>query len=219
MEATKLTKGTEMNACLDKVSIPELPELEFEDKTHTYTLDGIVIPSVSEIMEPLSKEKYKGISESTLNKAAEKGTAVHNSIENYIKFEIDDVPPEHRGYFDAFLDWCKLYKPDVVESELKIYHKLLKYGGTIDILAYIDGVLTLIDIKTTSVLSDMTCGVQLEAYTQALKSLGIAVERKLILQLKKTRKYVIREYPTMDTERWRVFGSLKCVYDYIKKSA
>ena len=219
MEATKLTKGTKMNSCLDKVIIPELPELEFEDKTHTYRLNGMVIPSVSEIMEPLSNEKYKGISESTLNKAAEKGTAVHNSIENYIKFEIDDVPPEHRGYFDAFLEWWETYHPEVVGSEIKTYHKLLRYGGTVDILVYIDGVLTLVDIKTTSALSDMTCGVQLEGYSQALKSHGIVVERKIILHLKKDGKYAIREYPVSDSNRWRVFGSLKCVYDYILQSA
>ena len=207
-----------MNACLDKIVVPELPELEFEDATHTYRLDGIIIPSVSAIMEPLSAAKYKGISEYTLNNAANKGTAIHNSIENYIKFEIDDVPPEHRGYFEAFLDWWNTCKPEVVSSELKVYHKLLRYGGTIDLLVYIDGVLTLCDIKTTSALSDMTCGIQLEGYSQALKSLGIVVERKIILHLKKTGKYAIREYPVMDPNRWRVFGSLKCVYDYIQSA-
>lgn len=197
----------------------DFPELEFEDSTHTYTLFGEVIPCVSDIMGPLSAEKYKRISERTLNNAAEKGTAVHNSIENYIKFEIVDIPPEHRGYFDAFLDWWKTYHPEVVGSEIKIYHKLLRYGGTIDILVYIDGVLTLVDIKTTSELSDMTCGVQLEGYSQALKSHGIHVERKIILHLKKDGKYAVREYPVADTNRWRVFGSLKCVYDYILQSA
>lgn len=208
-----------MSNCLDKkVIIPDIPELEFEDETHTYKLLGFVIPSVSAVMEPLSAAKYKGISEATLDRAADKGTAVHNSIENYIKFEIDDVPPEHRGYFEAFLDWWNEYKPEVVSSEFKVYHKLMRYGGTIDMLVYIDGVLTLVDIKTTASLSDMTCGVQLEAYSQALKSLGITVERKIILHLKKDGKYAVREYPVSDPDRWRVFGSLKCVYDYIQSA-
>lgn len=137
-------KGTEMKDCLKtNIVIPDLPELQFEDQTHTYKLLGITIPSVSSIMEPLSSAKYKGISEAALNHAAEKGTAVHNSIENYIKFEIDDVPPEHRGYFEAFLGWWKSQRPQVVGSELKVYHKLLEYGGTIDMLVYLDGVLTL----------------------------------------------------------------------------
>lgn len=209
-------KVTETKDCLIDIVVPDLPELEFEDESHTYRLLGLVIPSVSAIMEPLSAAKYRGINETTLNNAANKGTAVHNSIENYIKFEIDDVPPEHRGYFEAFLDWWNTYQPKVVGSELKIYHKLMRYGGTIDMLVYIDGVLTLVDIKTTAALSDMTCGVQLEAYSQALKSHGIEIERKAILHLKKDGKYAFKDYPAKDPDRWRVFGSLKTVYDYIQ---
>ena len=52
--------------------IPAVEGLEFDDRTHTYTLDGLVIPSVSAIMEPLSRVKYRGISERTLDRAAGK---------------------------------------------------------------------------------------------------------------------------------------------------
>ena len=201
------------------MKLPDLPELAFEDSTHTYRLDGIEIPSVSAIMGPLSAAKYRGISESTLDRAADRGTAVHNAIENYIKFEIDDVPPEHRGYFDAYLDWWNETKPEVVGSEVRVYHKIMRYGGTVDMLVYIGGKLTLVDIKTTAALSDMTCGVQLEAYSQCLKSLGITIERKVILHLKKDGKYAVREYPANDATRWKVFGALKCVYDYIMQSS
>lgn len=62
----------------------------------------------------------------------------------------------------------------------------------------------------------MTCGVQLEAYAQALASHGIKVEQKKILHLKKDGRYDDRSYPANDAQRWRVFGSLKCVYDYIQ---
>ena len=43
----------------DKVlEIPVVEGLEFDDATHTYRLDGLVIPSVSAILGPLSKAKY-----------------------------------------------------------------------------------------------------------------------------------------------------------------
>lgn len=46
----------------DKVlEIPVVEGLEFDDATHTYRLDGLVIPSVSAILGPLSKAKYAGI--------------------------------------------------------------------------------------------------------------------------------------------------------------
>lgn len=198
------------------VEAPELPELTFDDESHIYRLDGNDIPSVSRIMEPLKDANYAGISEKTLQHAADKGSSVHNSIENFVKFGIEDVAPEHRMYFNAFLDWWEEAKPIVVGSEIRIYHKILRYGGTIDLLCYIDGKLTLIDFKTTYTISDMSCGVQLEAYAQALASHGIIVEQKRILHLKKDGNYKLRPYPANDSQRWRVFGALKCVYDYIK---
>lgn len=197
------------------LTLPEIKELTFDDASHTYFLNGLVIPSVSSIMEPLTAEKYKGISDSTLSNAADKGTIVHNSIENWIKFGIDDIPSEYRGYFDGFLEFWGKSNPQVIGSEIRTYHKMLAYGGTIDLLAYIGDTLTMIDYKTTCVVSDMTCGVQLEGYDQALASHGIKVERKMILHLSKDGKWKEIDYPVNDPQRWRVFGSLKTVYDYI----
>ncbi len=70
------------------------------------------------------------------------------------------------------------------------------------------------DFKTTYSLLEMTCGVQLEAYAQALASHGIHVQRKYILHMKKDGKFAFPEFPAKDPARWRVVGSLKCLYDY-----
>ena len=44
----------------EKIStIPEIPGLEFDENGHVYRLDGIIIPSVSAVMAPLSKVKYE----------------------------------------------------------------------------------------------------------------------------------------------------------------
>lgn len=196
------------------VEIPEMPELRFDEKSHIYRLDGVEIPSVSRVMEPLKASSYAGISEKTLARAADKGSSVHNSIENWLKFGIDDIPEEHRPYFDGFLAWWNEYQPEVIASEVKTYHKLMRYGGTIDLLAFIGGKLTLIDFKTTYRVLEKSCGVQLEAYAQALASHGIAIEEKHILHLKKDGKWAYPEFPAKDPLRWRVFSALKCVYDY-----
>lgn len=205
---------TELNG--EIVKAPELPELEFEENCHIYRLDGAEIPSVSRVMEPLSKANYSGISEKVLDRAASKGTSVHNSIEIYVKYGIIDVNPEHKSYFDGFLDWWEEVQPEVVGSEIRVYHKILQYAGTIDLLCYINGKLTLVDFKTTSSVSDMSCGIQLEAYAKALESHGIVVEDKMILHLKRDGKHRCIHYPANDAKRWKVFGALKTVYDYIK---
>lgn len=199
----------------DKIlTVPEFTELVFDETPHIYLLDGIQIPSVSNVMEPLNRVKYDGISEKTLERAADKGTAVHNGIENFLKFNIIDIPPEHRGYMDAFLDWWELMKPVVVGSEIRMYHKIMRYAGTCDLLCYIGDELNLIDYKSTYTVSEMTCGVQLEAYAQALASHGIEVARKRILHLKRDGAYKVFDFPVKDAVRWRVFGACKIVYDY-----
>ena len=63
------------------VEVPELPELTFDEASHIYRLNGDIIPSVSKLMEPLKDQCYGGISKRTLENAAIKGSAVHNSIE------------------------------------------------------------------------------------------------------------------------------------------
>lgn len=197
------------------IEIPTFDEIEFDEASHTYKLNGVKIPCVSDIMEPLKNAHYSGISEVTLKKAAERGTILHNAIENWIKFGIEDVPQEYEGYFKCFLDFMKEKNPKILGSEVRMYHKLLKYSGTADLIADINGEITLIDYKSASVISDMNCSVQLEAYAQALASHGIRIARKGILPLRKDGKSQIVEYPAKDARSWNVFAALKTVYDYI----
>lgn len=202
---------------MPEIVIPELPELDFEERAHTYRLNGMVIPSVTTIMKPISDAEYKGISQQTLDVAASKGTSVHEAVENWVKFRVEDIQPEFKPYFDAFLDWVDKFKPVFIGSEVRMYHRLLGYAGTVDLLVLIDGKLTLIDVKSTYNVIEKACGLQLEAYAQALASHGIKVEQKMILHLTRDGKHREVWFAANDTERWRVFNSLKCVYDYINK--
>lgn len=192
--------------------------LEFNSAEHKFTVNGIKLPSVTQLMTPLTEELYDGIPKDILAKAAERGSMVHKAIEYNLKYGIDDIADEYRNYYDAYLKWKSEYNISIVHSELKLYHRVMMYAGIIDALAWVDGKLTLIDFKCTAEITDMTCGVQLEAYKQALKSHNIDVESKQIIQLTKQGEFNVHEYPLEDIERWEVFSSLKFVYDYIQKS-
>ena len=87
------------------IQIPQLPELTFEEATHTYRLNGLTIPSVTALMKPLSDDFYRTVSQSVLDRAASRGTAIHNAIENYTEFGIEDIDPQYAGYFESFLQW------------------------------------------------------------------------------------------------------------------
>lgn len=190
--------------------------LTFDEAPHIYRLDGKQIPSVSQIMEPLSKAKYGGIDDAVLNKAANRGTAVHTAIEIFIKTDgFVDIQPEFAGYMEAFEAWWKDFEPEPLASEYRMYHKLMGYAGTADLLCRIGGKLTLVDYKTSAAVSEKLHGVQLEAYAQALSSHGIEVEDKLILHLKKDGEFKAVDFPLHDGQKWRVFGACKTLYDYI----
>lgn len=200
---------------MTSINLPDTPELGFIDATHTYTLYGQKIPSVTQLMAPLSAAVYGGINTEVLNKAADRGTEVHQAAENYANFGVEDISPELRGYFDGFREWFDGVGPEVVSTEFKTYHKYLIYGGTVDLLAYIKGHLYVIDYKTTSSVEKMLTRVQLEAYKQALISHGIPVERKAILHLSKTGRAKLIEYDTIDDDAWQVFWSLVNVNNFI----
>jgi len=54
-------------------------------------LNGLEVPSVTTLMKPLSSDFYSTVDPEVLNKAAKRGTAIHNAVENYAKFGIEDM--------------------------------------------------------------------------------------------------------------------------------
>lgn len=199
------------------IEIPTFDELSFEEKRHIYKLNGSTIPSVSTVMRPLSQALYKDIDEQVLNKAAERGTAVHNAIENYALFRIEDIDPEFNGYFQAFLKWNEEYRPKCLATECRVYHKILRYAGTADMPVIINGKMILVDFKTSATVNKMLTGIQLEAYAKAYESHGLNFDGKAILHLKSNGKYSWIYYPKNDTENWEVFGALMTVFNHIQK--
>jgi len=199
------------------VAVAHFPELTFEERWHVYRLNGLEIPSVTTLMKPLSDGIYGFIDREVLNRAAARGTAVHNAIENYVKFGIEDISPEHAGYFNGFLKWYTEHGVTPYGSEVRLYHKAFLYAGTADMMAGVDGLDTLVDFKTSSAVYPMLCGVQLEAYNRAAKSHGMELQRKVIVHLKKDGNYQMIPFPLEDTECWRVFTALITVRSYQQK--
>ena len=71
--------------------MPILPDvkIDFEAEHHIYTLRGIRLPSVTQIMEPMSLMLYKGIPADVLFEAANRGTRAHEQVSNYVLYCIE----------------------------------------------------------------------------------------------------------------------------------
>lgn len=194
-----------------------MPTLTFSPDTHEYRLDGIIIPSVTQIMEPLSRAKYKTVDEEILRSAAKRGSEAHEAIEFLVRYGILECSQQAKPYVEAYTKWADKYKPQTIHTEQATWHKMLMYAGTVDSVSLIGGKKTLIDYKTTAELNDMLTTVQLEAYAQALRSQGIDVEQKAILHLRKDGTYQFKLYPLHDVEAWKTFSALLTIRAHIKK--
>jgi len=201
------------------VTVATFPELTFEERRHIYKLNGVQIPSVTTIMRPLSDNVYGGIDRKVLDRAADRGTAVHNAIENYVTFGIEDIDPDYAGYFNAFLKWHEEHNVIPYGTEIRLYHKSLMYAGTADMAASVDGIDTLIDFKTSASVSQMLCGVQLEAYDRAMASHEgqMRFAQKAIVHLKSDGRYQMIPFSSFEMEQWRVFTALLTVRNYMQK--
>ena len=199
------------------IEIPVFKELSFDEEKHIYKIEGQCLPSVTTVMKPMSSSYYKGIDEDVLNKAANRGTAIHNAIENYIKFAITDIPPEFEGYFKAFKKWWKEVKPEVIATECRMYHKFLRYAGTADMPCVINGKVICVDFKASATINRALTGVQLEAYSKAYESHGFFFDGKAIVHLKSDGTYTMMMYEKNDSESWEVFGALMVVHNHLQK--
>ncbi len=201
------------------MKMPNFEELTFDEGKHIYRLNGIALPSVTTLMKPLSDTIYASIDKDVLDKAARKGTAVHSAIETYSNFGIVDIDMENKPYFDGYKKFAEEHSVKAYGSEIRLYHKELLYAGTADMIADVDGQLTLIDFKTSYSVSDMLCGVQLEAYNRAFKShsLDFEVKQKTIVHLKKDGSYEDHSFKVNDLECWKVFTALVTIGNYKKK--
>jgi hypothetical protein len=199
------------------IQVPKFPELKFDDRTHVYTLEKAQIPSVTKIMRPLTESYYGGIDGDVLAAAAKRGTAVHQAIENHLRYGIDDIPPEHEGYYQAYKAWWDEKKPQLLETESRVYHRIYRYAGTADLTCLVEnGLLFCVDFKTSAQIAEMLVRVQLEAYSRAYDSHGFHYDAKAVVHLQKDGRWSMKAFPSGDLESWEVFCSLLTVQNYLK---
>ena len=123
--------------------------LEYIDESHIYLVDGIIVPSVTQLLHRKFNKKYDGISAEVLNKAAIRGTRIHKDIEEYCR---NGKEPEYSETRD-FIFLQKNYKFTVKENEIPIILDLngKTYAGRLDLILDFDGELAVADIKTAAV--------------------------------------------------------------------
>lgn len=132
-------------------------QVVFNEYDHTYTLDGKSLTGVTSILNrQLFADKYSGISEDVLAKAAEYGKGVHESIELYDSMGIG----EDEDAVKAYIKLVKKAKLTRLDNEYLISDDDY-VASSIDVV-FDD--CSLADIKTTSHLDEEYVSWQLSIY-------------------------------------------------------
>jgi len=166
--------------------------LEYIDETHTYIYDGVILPSITQMLKIKFGNKYNSVDEKVLKKAAEKGTAVHQAIEDYEKRSIDDAScVELRNY--KFLK--KQFDFKCLDNEVPIvlfYNDKPIAAGRVDLIIEDKGKVGIADIKRTSVFDKEYVAYQTNLYRIGYQqSYGVEISFLRGIHLRdKVRKYI-----------------------------
>ena len=150
--------------------------LEFIEETHTYLLDGKIIPSVTQLLKEIFPLKYDNVPIDILNKKSEYGTQVHKFIEIIEKKKPKKPLAYIKKYYkpniyqeESLKDYLKIkekYNIVITDSEKRV-HYLDKYAGTLDLKGYVNNKSAIIDVKTTYELDEIYVAWQDSLYELA----------------------------------------------------
>ena len=150
-------------------------KIDFDAEKHEYSVGGVKIPSVSEILAPLSADRYDGLNPWMLKAAAAKGTAVHEATE-LIDYGIEpEEDSELEPYLLAYQTFLCEHEVEWEMIERIVYYKRLPqdeiplFAGTVDRFGKVNGKYAVVDIKTYASLStdamlNASCQTALYAY-------------------------------------------------------
>jgi hypothetical protein len=178
--------------------------LYFDPDTHTYRYDGVVIPSVTQVLRPLSN--FGVVAPDVLSAAMAFGTAAHMACELHDTGMLDysTLDPALAPYLQAWQRFCADHAVEWELIEERVYSGTHKYAGTLDRYGKVAGKACVIDIKTGSVLYPST-GPQLAAYKNAIPG-APPMTTRMAVQLKSDGNYIAKTYT--DRDDWPAFLSL-----------
>lgn len=206
-------------------------------KSHQkYMVDGYQVPGVTTVLNVLAKPALiqwanriglEGVSVGAyVDALASIGTCAHYLVSADLKGETPDTGDFTANELEAasrcvekFEEWRLSKDFTVVESELQMVSAKHKYGGTLDVLAMVDGRLNVIDLKTgKGIYPEML--VQAAAYAELAIEAGHKVEEIRILNIGRTENEPFQEQVINDWSlHFGLFQAAKSVYEFQKAIA
>jgi ATP-dependent exoDNAse (exonuclease V) beta subunit len=171
--------------------VPKLQQLNENGTRYYVTPEGNKYPSITTVLAAYNlshiMEWRKRVGEEEANRisrtASSRGTRIHTLCEQYI----DNKIPAFKSPLDQ--EMFNKFKPtlhrinNVYAQELRMYSDHLRIAGTVDCVAEFDGVLSVIDFKTSKRLKDKS---DIENYFMQCSAYAIMFEEQFKIPVAQT---------------------------------
>jgi hypothetical protein len=145
-------------------------DLKFDEEKHEYALDGLIVPSVTQILKaegyhnPFIEDDY----------AAQWGTMAHKIVELYLTGRLISYDPVFERWMEGIRQFRTKHLPKG-DYERRVYWSFgpMQYAGTADFIGMIGSREYVLDWKFWSQKTDelvSVCGLQTAAYEQATRN-------------------------------------------------
>ncbi len=144
-----------------------MSELTFDEASHTYRVDGVLVPGVTTILKPLAN--FDGIPMDVLEAKRDLGQRVHFAcqLDDEADLDASSIGDDVAPYLAAWRKFLSEAQARVIHNEQRVFEPTLRYAGTLDNVLEIGGKKWLVD-KKTSISTPIAAGPQTAAYLRAL---------------------------------------------------
>lgn len=190
-----------------------MPELTLEESGHIYRADGVIVPSVTQVLSDVGIINYSMMLWPDRERYLQRGKDVHAATHYDDEGDLDDATLQEDliGYLGA---WRKFrmdtaFTPDLIEH--RGFHEKYRYAGTLDRLGTWDAKgRILLDLKTGDL--PWWISLQLAAYAAFFKS--PASFRRVGVELHGDGTYRVQEFPCKDFQvDFQVFIQALTIYN------
>jgi hypothetical protein len=110
-------------------------KFKFDERTHTYTLDGVVLPSVTQILEGVGL-----VPDYPIGNYRIRGQRVHEATLHYDNGVLDNYEVGDRimPYVDSYVKSMEKFPFTWKEAEIQLWHPYYLFAGKIDRVGFYD---------------------------------------------------------------------------------
>ena len=192
--------------------------LTFDEETHTYRLDGIKIPSVTQIIKSVGLMDLTFVKQELLEYKADLGKKVHSTTELYDRnnLDIESLHPVLKGYLSGWIKFREEIKFIPILIETMLAHPAYRYAGRIDRVGMIDNVLVELDIK--SGIPHHSYAIQSAGYVEMYNfdkpKIKDQIKRRFTIHLAQDGTYKLIEHK--DPKDRTIFLSALSIHNYLE---